>query len=132
VYSGECSTGLKPHEGEFPDTKSPSDLLNCAQDSNRVIKLMQVKVDGKDVSSNIIRQTTSKPFNFIVPADNAFSFPAPIAGGNNTSMAENYYLFFKPLPVGDHTISAEVIRQPPQANQPVEHDVAKWDIKVTT
>jgi hypothetical protein len=59
------------------------------------------------------------PFSFIVPADNAFSFPAPIAGGNNTSMAENYYLFFKPLPVGDHTINVEVIRQPLQANQPM-------------
>lgn len=102
VYPGECSTGLKPHEGEFPDTKSPNDLLKCAQDSNKVMKLMQVRVDGKDASSSIVRQTTSKPFNYIVPADNAFSFPAPIAGGNNTSMAENYYLFFKPLPVGDH------------------------------
>ena len=53
-----------------------------------------------------------------------------LLGGNNTSMAENYYLFFKPLPVGDHTINVEVIRQPLQANQPVEHDVAKWDMKV--
>lgn len=130
VYPGECSTGVKPHEGEFPDTKSPSDLLTCAQDSNKVMKLMQVKVDGKDVSSNIVRQTTSKPFNYIVPADNAFSYTPPIAGGNNTSMAENYYLFFKPLPVGDHTINVEVIRQPLQANQPVEHDVAKWNMKV--
>ena len=23
VYAGECSTGSKPHEGEYPDTKSP-------------------------------------------------------------------------------------------------------------
>jgi hypothetical protein len=45
-------------------------------------------------------------------------------------MAENYYLLFKPLPVGDHTIELEVIRQPLQTNQPVEHDVAKWNIKV--
>jgi|SRR6476620_7077342 len=130
VYPGECSTGAKPHEGEFPDMKNPADLLNCAQDSNRVMKLMKVKVDGKDVSSNIVRQTTSQPFKFVAPADNPFGFPPPIAGGNNTSMAENYYLFFKPLPVGDHTINVEVIRQPLQANQPVEHDIAKWDIKV--
>ena len=34
VYPGECSTGSKPHEGEFPDTKNPADLLKCAQDSN--------------------------------------------------------------------------------------------------
>lgn len=129
VYPGECSTGSKPHEGEYPDTKNPADLLKCAQDSNRVMKLMQVKVDGKGVSS-IVRQTTSQPFNYVVPKDNAFEFPPPIAGGNNTSMAENFYLFFKPLPPGDHTIEVEVIRQPLQANQPVEHDVAKWNIKV--
>jgi hypothetical protein len=65
-----------------------------AKDENRVIKLMQVKVDGKDISSNIVRQTTSQPFKWIMPADNAFELPAPIAGGNNTSMAENYYLLF--------------------------------------
>jgi hypothetical protein len=130
VYTGECSTGSKPHEGEFPDMKNPADLLNCAQDSNRVMKLMQVKVDGKDVSSNIVRQTTSQPFNYVVPNDNALEFPPPIAGGNNTSMAESYYLLFKPLPVGDHKIELEIIRQPLQANQPVEHDVAKWNIKV--
>jgi hypothetical protein len=130
VYPGECSTGSKPHEGEYPDTKSPADLLNCAQDANKEIKLMQVKVDGQDVSSNIVRQTTSKPFNFIVPPDNPYGWKAPIVGGNNTSMAENYYLFFKPLPVGDHTIELHVIRKPLQANQPVEDDVAKWNIKV--
>jgi hypothetical protein len=130
VYPGECSTGLKPHEGEFPDTKNPADLLSCAKQENMVIKLMKVKVDGKDVSSNIVRQTTSQPFKYIVPADNAFEMPAPIAGGDNIAMAENYYLLFKPLPVGDHTIEVEVIRQPLQANQPIEHDVAKWNIKV--
>jgi len=46
-------------------------------------------------------------------------------------MAENYYLFFKPIPAGDHTISVEIIRQLLQANQPVEHDIAKWNIKLT-
>jgi hypothetical protein len=73
--------------------KNPADLLNCAQDSNRVMKLMQVKVDDKDVSSKIVRQTTSQPFKFIAPKDNPFGFPPPIVGGNNTSMAENYYLY---------------------------------------
>ena len=130
VYPGECSTGSKPNEGEYPDTKSPADLLNCAQDSNKNIKLMQVKVDGQDVSSNIVRQTTSKPFNLNIPPDNAYEYSAPVVGKNNTSMAEHYYLFFKPLPVGDHTIELHVIRQPLQANQPVEDDVAKWNIKV--
>ena len=84
IYAGACSTGSKPHEGEFPDMKSPTDRLNTAQDSNKVIKLMQVKVDGTDVSSNIIRQSTSQPFNFIIPPVNALDWKAPIVGGNNT------------------------------------------------
>ena len=121
---------IKPHEGEYPETKSPSGLLKCAQDSNVVIKKMQVKVDGNDVSSHIIRQSTSQPFKFVIKPDNADDWEKPIVGGNNTSMAENYYLFFKPLPIGDHTIELDVIRQPLQANQPVERDVAKWSIKV--
>lgn len=132
VYPGECSTifGSNPPAGEFPDIKSVDGLLKCAQDVNKVIKKMQVKVDSQDVSSHIIRQTISQPFNFVIKPENADDWDAPIVGGNNTSMAENYYLFFKPLPVGDHQIELEVIRQPLQANQPVEHDVAKWDIKV--
>jgi len=130
IYPGECSTGTKPHQGEYPDTKAPADLLSCAQDSNKVIRLMQVKVDGMDVSSRIIRESTTQTFNYIVPQNNSADFKAPIVGGHNYSMAENYYLFFKPLPSGDHTIGLEVIRQPLQANQPIEHDIAKWDIKV--
>jgi hypothetical protein len=83
-------------------------------------------------SIQLYRQTTSKPFNLIVPPDNPFEWKAPIVGGNNTSMAEHYYLFFKPLPVGDHTIELHVIRKPLQANQPTENDVAKWNIKVVS
>jgi hypothetical protein len=64
-----------------------------------------------------------------VPLKNAFDWSRPIAGGNNISMAENYYLFFKPMPVGDHTIELKVIKQPLQANLPVQNLVAKWNFK---
>jgi hypothetical protein len=45
VYAGKCSTGSRPHEAEYPDMKSPADLLNCAQDANKEIKLIRVKLD---------------------------------------------------------------------------------------
>jgi hypothetical protein len=51
-------------------------------------------------------------------------------GGNNTSMAENYYLLFKPLSVGDHTIELQYTRKPPGQPQAFEEGSAKWDIKV--
>lgn len=122
VYEGECSTA------EYPGY-SPPQLLKCAQDSNQVIRLMQVKVDGNDVSSNIIRQSTSRPYNVTFPTINTYDLKAPEVG-KFQAMGETYYLFFKPLPKGDHMITVEVIRVPLQANQPVEHDLAKWSIKV--
>ena len=131
-YILECSTGAIPEDGpsKSPSSITPTDLLKCAKDSNMVIKLMKVKVDGQDVSSHIIRQSTSQPFKFFIPPENAVAYKTPPSGGNNTSMAENYYLFFKPLPVGQHTIELEVIRVPTVSTQPVEHPIAKWDIKV--
>ena len=121
VYGAYCSQGDSPG-------KSIPQLLTCAQDENKIIKLMQVKVDGTDVSSNILRETTSQPWILTIPSsDNAFSEKIPCCG---EAMAENYFLLFKTLPTGHHTITAEVIRVPLQANQPVEHDLAKWDINV--
>ena len=121
VYDGECS------QGEFPGESIPQ-LLSCAQDTNKIIRLMQVKVDGIDVSSKIVRETTSQPFILSVHTpDNWASFKLPCCG---QAMAEMYELLFKPLLKGHHTITVEVIRVPLQANQPVEHDLAKWDINV--
>jgi len=121
VYGAYCSQGDSPG-------KSIPQLLTCAQDENKIIKLMQVKVDGTDVSSNILRETTSQPWILTIPSsDNAFSEKIPCCGH---AMAENYFLLFKTLPTGHHTITAEVIRVPLQPNQPVEHDLVKWDINV--
>jgi hypothetical protein len=115
-YGGYCSQGDSPG-------KSIPQLLTCAQDTNKIMK-----VDGTDVSSNIVRESTSQPFILSIhSSDNAFGEKIPCCG---EAMAENYMLLFKPLPIGHHTITVEVIRVPLQANQPVEHDLAKWDINV--
>ena len=73
VYAGGCS------KGEYPD-KSVPDLLKCAQDTNKVMKLMKVKVDNQDVSNRIIRQSTSQPLIFDVPQDNVYQMKAPLVG----------------------------------------------------
>jgi hypothetical protein len=121
LYPGECS------QGEAPGDSTPQ-LLSCAREENEVIKLMQVKVDGTEVSSKIVRKTTPQPFTWTIrSSDNAFSMKLPCCG---LSMAEMYDLLFKPLPKGHHTISVEVIRVPVRPNEPFEHDLAKWDINV--
>ena len=66
LYPGECSAFDSPEVYH----NSTANLLDCAIKSNLVIKLNRVVVDGKDVSSNIIRQQISHPFNFIIPKVN--------------------------------------------------------------
>jgi hypothetical protein len=103
-------------------------LLQNRSTFNKVIRLMQVKIDGADVSSSILRETTSQPFILSVHTpDNWAGIKLPCCG---QAMAENYFLLFKQLPTGHHTITVEVIRVPLQANQPVEHDLAKRDINI--
>jgi hypothetical protein len=68
VYPGECSTLPIPGEGEIPDNKTPEELLQCAVDSNAGLS-QQVKFDGKDISSDIVKQSTSQPFAYLVPSE---------------------------------------------------------------
>ena len=123
MYPGECD------DGQYTD-KTNAELLQCAKDSNREIKLMTAKVDGEDVSSKIVRQSTSKPFMINIPKVNIYDIQGNQTGTHRT-MGESYFLFFKPLSIGHHNIEAKVIRDPLEINLPIEHDVAKWDIQVT-
>ena len=86
---------------------------------------MQVKVDGKMRSLVHYLQTTSQPFKLVIKPDNADDWKKPIGGGNNTSMAENYYLFFKPLPnwTSHNRIGRDYIKSCSKLNQPVERYV---------
>ena len=104
VYPGECSTGSKPHEGEFPDTKNAAQILYANQQPNH--------------SNSLCLRIMLLLFQHLSLAEIIHQWPRIII------------CFSKALPVGDHMVELEVIRQPLQANQPVEHDVAKWNIKV--
>jgi hypothetical protein len=121
------SLTYQPVLGEFSGESVPQ-LLSCAQDSNKVIRLSQVKVDSMDVPSKTLCEIPSRPFiRSLRSSLNAFNIKVPCCG---QAMAEDYLLLFKTLPIGQHTITAEVLRVPLQANQPVEHNLAKWDINV--
>jgi len=50
--------------------------------------------------------------------------------GSHPAMAEGYYVFIKPLPVGTHKIELEVLRNPQEPNQPVEYPIVKYTINV--
>jgi hypothetical protein len=121
VYDGECSTA------EYPGESAPQ-LLKCAQGTNQVIKLMKVIVNGRDVSSNITRESSSNLYHVTFNPGNLFSLKPPEIG-TFPAMGESYYLLFHPLPIGSYTIQVEVIRDDIPSGS-VEHDLAHWDIKV--
>ncbi len=121
VYDGECS------KAEYPSYSVPQ-LLKCAQDSNQVIRLMKVMIDGRDVSSNITKESSSHPYYVTFEPGNAWGLSPPSIG-TFQAMGESYYLLFYPLPRGQHTIQVEVIRTD-QPSGTVEHDLAHWDINV--
>jgi hypothetical protein len=121
IYAGECSSG------EPPRPKTAESQLLCAQRSNEGLK-SEVKVDGNDISqSNIINQNSTQQFTLTIPPVNAFGLREEV--GNHTSMTQVYYLLFKPMPIGDHTIDLKVTRIPPPPS-PVENLRAIWDVKV--
>lgn len=125
-YNGLCNTGEEGHEKD-----TPAGLLACAIGTNEGIKLKTLKIDGKDFSNQIFRTRTTSSFIWDVPRDNIYGFP-PSNGnvGRHTSMAEGYYVFIKPLPVGTHIIEVEVIRAPPP--DPVEHPIVKYTVNVVS
>jgi hypothetical protein len=89
---------------------------------------MKVMVNGRDVSSNITKESSSHPYYVTFGPDNAWGLKPP-AFGTFLAMGESYYLLFHPLPKGQYTIQVEVIRTD-QPSGSVEHDVAHWDINV--
>ena len=124
MYPGECD------DGQYTD-KTNAELLQCAKDSNREIKLMTAKVDGEDVSSKIVRQSTSKPFMINIPKVNIYDIQGNQTGTHRTMGVRVISYSSKRLSIGHHNIEAKVIRDPLEINLPIEHDVAKWDIQVT-
>jgi hypothetical protein len=121
-YNGICDTG------EFRNY-TPSQLLQCAIGTNEGIKLMNLKIDGVDESDKIFHANTSMPFIWSIPKVNFYQMTEPHVG-NHPAMAEGYYAFLKPLPVGVHTIELKVLRVPPEPNQPVEHPNLKYTLNV--
>lgn len=121
-YNGVCDTG------EFPNY-SPSQLLDCAIGTNKGIKIMNLKIDGMDVSDKIFHTNTSKPFIWNIPKANFYQMSEPHVG-SHPAIAEGYYVFIKPMPVGTHTIELKVLRVPPEPNQPVERPNLKYTLRV--
>jgi hypothetical protein len=107
AWSALCSGAVKGSEN-----KSFKELSECARQYNLGKVTVKAWVDNKSIAQvnaedyktiNLINATElySKGFNITIPGDSNLAVDYP---GNHLGAAHGWYIFLKPLPVGEHTV----------------------------
>lgn len=94
LINAECDYIAKPN------LKTPQQLLSCAKSENEGAAGLDASVDGVKIPGLLAYRVQSPLFNFTYPANNLNGVPA----GHTQGISDGYWVIFKPLPVGDHTI----------------------------
>jgi hypothetical protein len=102
-----------------------ADLIHCADEGNHPITF-KATFDGVPLTNLENNYATTNIFNMTVPNDN-FEL---LKGGTYPTAGAGYYVFLKPIPVGEHTlhINARVIN-PTDPSFNFDYD-ASYDLKV--
>ncbi len=107
AWSALCSGAVKGSEN-----KSFKELSECARQYNLGKVTVKAWLDNKSIAQvnaedyktiNLINASElySNGFNVTVPADSNLAVDYP---GTHLGAAHGWYIFLKPLPVGDHTV----------------------------
>jgi hypothetical protein len=107
AWSGECDGSVKGYENS-----SFSELSKCARDLDLGKVTVNAWVDNKSVAqvkaedlktTNLINATelSTKAFNITTPANSWLKVDYP---GTYPGAVHGWFIFLKPLPVGEHTV----------------------------
>lgn len=107
AWSALCSGALKGNEN-----KSMKELSDCARQYNLGKVTVNAWVDNKPLAQvnaedyktiNLINASElySKGFNITIPGDSNLAVDNP---GTHLGATHGWYIFLKPLPVGEHTV----------------------------
>lgn len=107
AWSAECDGSVKGSEN-----KSFKELSECARDQDLGKVTANVWVDNKPIAqvkaedlktTNLINATelSAKGFNITTPENSNLAVDYP---GTHLGAAHGWYIFLKPLPVGEHTV----------------------------
>jgi hypothetical protein len=107
AWSAECDGSVKGSEN-----KSFKELSECARDQDLGKVTANVWVDNKPIAqvkaedlktTNLINATelATKGFNITTPENSNLAVDYP---GTHLGAAHGWYIFLKPLPVGEHTV----------------------------
>ncbi len=96
IINGECSTAEGNGTGD--------ELRKCAKDLMDSVTLAEASVDGAPLQAlnppNSPYRVQSPLFLYYLPDDNIFGIPSQ----QSQAASDGYWLFVKPLPVGEHVI----------------------------
>ena len=85
---------------EDSDLKTEADLINrCEQATNRLINI-EVSIDDQRMDHLQNYRVRSKVFDLIFPKENVYN----VRPGLTRSVCDGYWLFIRPLQVGNHSI----------------------------
>jgi hypothetical protein len=99
IIDSECSYA------EYPKLKTESELRSCAISQNDQATRIDTIVDGVSLQNSQIPRVQSPLFSFKFPPNNIFG----ATPGDSQSVADGYYVFLKPLPVGKHEVSFKAV-----------------------
>lgn len=86
---------------EEPFLKTDSDLVRRAQSDIDDIVYKEAWLNGKIIPNISNYRVSSLPFDFTFPENNLFGLPP----GRTRCSSDGYWLFIKPLPPGENTLS---------------------------
>lgn len=104
ILSGECDSDEMKTMAEAP-------ILECAKEGGDFSEsaIMLDNVQLKNYESRI----TTKFFNITIPEDNVYM----VNPGTFKAVVDGYFLFLKPLPIGEHNLNIKVdVKDPSDPN----------------
>jgi hypothetical protein len=120
IANNECSNA------EYPNLKTEPELKLCAVKGNEV-NFLEATVDGIKLKDLNKYRVQSSLFNATMANNNVFGAPA----GPTKAVSDGYWLFLKPLSVGNHIIHVKnlILADPATGKLPFVYDTT-FSIKV--
>jgi hypothetical protein len=85
---------------EDQSLQTEDDLRKCAKDDQDKVQRVFATINGEELPSDQVYRVQSPIFNVTFGSDNVFSAPE----GPSMSASDGFWVFLKPLPLGNHEI----------------------------
>jgi hypothetical protein len=99
---GPQITGSCWDDDTDPKLKTEAGLRECSREGQE-FGVVRATLDGRELQGLEQYRVTSDVFNMTIPENNAFQSPP----GTFPAIADGFFVFLEPLPVGEHTLQLQ-------------------------